>query len=168
MELAESGGEAAGGGELGGGEQEAGHDGSEGELAGTGGPPVEEARQAELLAEAQDGGDVAMGEGAADGDGILEAGEHHAALEEGTDAGHDMGREIRDIGEGLAANALAFAPGLADQDGGGTVAVWDFLDVDGHEICMETEGILKKICMAVNGVCTWKQISRSRSPQWDM
>ena len=132
-------GEAAGGGELGGGEQEASHDGSESELAGTGGQPVEEAGQAELLAEAEDGGDVAMGEGAADGDGLVEAAERHAALEQGTDAGHDRGRELGDIGEGPAANALAFAPGLADQDGGRTVAVGDVFNVNGHATYMETD-----------------------------
>jgi len=81
---------------------------------------------------------VAMGEGAADGDGLLEVPEHHAALEEGTDAGHDRGREFGDIGEGPAANALAFAPGLTDQDGGGTVAVGDVFDVNGHATYMET------------------------------
>ena len=59
-------------------------------------------------------------------------------------AGHDRGRELGDIGEGLAANALAFAPGLADQDGGGTVAVGDVFNVNGHATYMETERMLQK------------------------
>ncbi len=123
------GGEAAGGGELGGGVEQAG---GEGEVAGAGGGAGEDAGEAELEAETEYGGDMAVGEGAADGDGLVEAGEGDAALEEGADAVDGFGGEFGEVGDGLAADALAFAPGLAEEDGRGAVAVGDGLDVEGH------------------------------------
>ena len=93
---------------------------------------MQEAVQAELTCEAEDDGDMAVGEGALDGDGLLEGGEGDAALEEGAHAGDGLGRELGEVGDALAADALAIAPGLAEEDGGGAVAVGDGLDVEGH------------------------------------
>ena len=126
------GGEAAGGGELGGGVEDAGGDGGEGEVAGAGGGAVQDGGEAELVAEAEDGGDMAVGEGAADGDGLVEAGEGDAAFEESADAGDGFGGEPGEVGEGFLADALAFAPGLAEEDGGLVGAVGDDFDVERH------------------------------------
>ena len=75
---------------------------------------------------------MAVRQGAADGDGIIEAVEDDATLEDGADAGDSSWRELGGLGEGFAADALAFAPSLANEDGRRAVAVGDFLDVDGH------------------------------------
>ena len=119
--------------------EEAGEDGGEGEGAEAGGEAVQDAVQAELEAEAEHGGDVAVGEGAADGDGEVETGDGDAALEEDADAVNGFRRESGEVGDGPAADALALAPGLAEEDGGGAVAVGDGLDVEGHGIYMETQ-----------------------------
>ena len=95
---------------------------------------MQDAREAELLAQAEDGGDMAVGEGAANGDGLVEAGEGDAALEEGADAGDGLGGELGEVGDGLAADGLALAPGLAEEDGRGAVAVGDGLDVEGYGV----------------------------------
>ena len=122
------GGEAAGGGELGGGEQEASHDGSESELAGTGGQPVEEAGQAELLAEPRTAATWPWGR-----ERRMETASWR--LRNATPPLSRNGCRPRQgagawrYWRGPAANALAFAPGLADQNGGRTVAVGDVFDV---------------------------------------
>ena len=67
-----------------------------------------------------------------------EAGEGDAALEDGADGVDGVWRELGEIGDGLAADALALAPGLAEQDGRGAVAIGDGFDVEGHGRYMET------------------------------
>ncbi len=48
------------------------------------------------------------------------------------DAVDDLGGQFGEVGEGGAADALAVALGLAEEDGGGAVAVGDDVDVVGH------------------------------------
>jgi len=98
---------------------------------------MQQAGEVELEGEAEQSGDMAVGQGAASGDGLVGAREGDAALEDGVDG---VGRELGEIGDGLAADALALAPGLAEQDGRGAVAIGDGLDVEGH------------------GRITWKQL----------
>lgn len=104
---------------------------------------MKDAVQAELEAEAEDGGDMAVGERAADGDGLEEAGDGDAAAEEGADAVDGIGGELGEVGNGLATDALAFAPGLAEEDGGRAVAVGDGLDVEGHGVLHGNNNIHK-------------------------
>ena len=66
---------------------------------------------------------MAMGEGAANGDGLVEAGEGDAALERMAWMAGSLERlAMTDVG--------ALAPGLAEQDGRGAVAIGDGLDVE--------------------------------------
>ncbi len=125
-------GEASGGGELGVGAEDAGDDGGEGQIAHAAGGLVQHAFEAQRPAGAEDSGDVAMRQGAADGDGLLEAGEGNAAAEQSAEAGDDPGGQVGEVGDGFAANALAVAPSLAEEDGRGAVAVGDGFDVEGH------------------------------------
>ena len=128
------GAEAAGGGELGIGLEQAGADRGQGEAAGAGGVAMQQAGQLELAGEAEQGGNMAVGQGASDRDGLVEAGDSDAALQDGADAVDGLGRELGKVGDGLAADALALAPGLAEQDGRGAVAIGDGLDVEGHGV----------------------------------
>ena len=82
---------------------------------------------------------MAVRQGAADGNGLVEAGDSHTALQDGADAVDGLGRELGEVGDGLATDALALPPSLAEQDGWGAVAVGDGFDVEGHGDYMETK-----------------------------
>ena len=77
------------------------------------------ANRAKLAAEAEDGGDMAVRQGAADAEGLVERLGDAAAAQHGADAVDDLGRELGEVGEGGAADALARVPGLAEEDRGG-------------------------------------------------
>ena len=64
--------QAAGRGELGSGLQHTGEDGGEGKVAHPAAAAVENAFQSKLAAEAEEDGDMAMGQGAANGEGVVE------------------------------------------------------------------------------------------------
>ena len=125
-------GQAASGGELGAGLEHAGDYGGEGEVTPAAAGALQEALEAELTANAEDGGDMAMGQGAADAEGLLAGAIDLAAAEHGADAVDDLGGgQFGEVGEGGAADALAVALGLAEEDGG-AVAVGDDVAVVGH------------------------------------
>ena len=78
-ERAEAGGgglgrQVPGGGELGSGIQHAGDDGGEGEVAVAAAVAVQETPQTELSAQAEESGDMAVGQGAANGEGVVQGG----------------------------------------------------------------------------------------------
>ena len=60
-----------------------------------------------------------MGQGAAAAEGLLAGAIDLAATEHGADAVDDLGGQFGEVGEGGAADALAVALGLAEEDGGG-------------------------------------------------
>ena len=62
---------------------------------------------------------MAEGQGAAELEGLGRGGDDEAAAEHGADAVDDLGRELGEIGEVDAADALALTPGLAEGDGWG-------------------------------------------------
>ena len=126
--------QAPGGGELGGGLQHPGDDGGEGEVevAVAAAFPVQEAFQTELAAETEEGGDMTMGQSAANGEGLVQGTIDLAPLEQSADAVDDLRGEFGEVGEGGAADALALAFGVAEEDGGWAVAVGDDIDVVGH------------------------------------
>ena len=126
------GGEPPGGGQLGVGGEHARHDGGQGEVALAAGLAVQDALEAELAAAAQHGGDMAVGPGALHAQQLGGALDGEAALEDGAEAGDDLGRELGEVGEGFLADALALAPGLAEQDSGFVGLVGDGFDVEGH------------------------------------
>ena len=124
--------QAPGGGELGGGLEHPGDEGGEGKVAVAAAFAVQEAFETELAAKTEEGGDMTMGKGAADGEVIVEGAIDLAPLEQGADAVDDLRGELGEVGEGGAADALALAFGVAEEDGGWAVAVGDDIDVVGH------------------------------------
>ena len=107
------------GGELGAGLEHAGDYGGEGEVTPAAAGALQEALEAKLTADAEDGGDMAMGQGAAAAEGLLAGAIDLAVAEQGADAVDDLGGQFGEVGEGGAADALAVALGLAEEDGGG-------------------------------------------------
>lgn len=73
-----------------------------------------------------------MFEGALDLKGLGGITDGDAALEDGAEAFDDVGREFREVGDGLLSDLLAFAPGLAEADGGLAGLVGYGFDVEGH------------------------------------
>ena len=126
------GGQASGGGELGAGGEDAGGDEGHGALALGRGRGGEGAVEAQFPERAEDGGDMAVGVGAEDVDGVGGSGERGAALEQDLEAVDQGGRPLGEVGEGAFADLAALAEGLAQEDGGRRVAVGDGLDVHGH------------------------------------
>ena len=109
-----------------------GDEGGEGKVAVAAAFAVQEAFETELAAKTEEGGDMTMGKGAADGEGIVEGAIDLAPLEQGADAVDDLRGELGEVGEGGASDALALAFGVAEEDGGWAVAVGDDIDVVGH------------------------------------
>ena len=77
---------------------------------------------------------MAVREGSADRDGVVDEGEHGTALEDGAEAIDEMGRELREIGFGLVSDPFALAPGLSEEDLGSAAAVGDEVDPEGHGV----------------------------------
>ena len=84
-------GQAASGGELGAGLEHAGDYGGEGKVTPAAAGALQEALEAKLTADAEDGGDMAMGQGAAAAEGLLAGAIDLAAAEHGADAVDDLG-----------------------------------------------------------------------------
>ncbi len=99
--------------------EHAGDYGGEGEVTPAAAGALQEALEAKLTADAEDGGDMAMGQGAAAAEGLLAGAIDLAAAEHGADAVDDLGGQFGEVGEGGAADALAVALGLTEEDGGG-------------------------------------------------
>ena len=93
---------------------------------------MQDALEAELAAGAEDGGDVAVSLGAFDVQEVGEVLDGDTALEDDAEAFNDHGREAREVGDGALADAGAFAPSLAEQDGGFAGPVGDGFDMEGH------------------------------------
>ncbi len=93
---------------------------------------MQDALEGEPATGAEDGGDMAVSPGALDAQEIGGIADGAAALEDGPEAVDDVGRELGEVGEGLLADALAIASGLAEQDGGFAGLVGDGFDVEGH------------------------------------
>ena len=99
-------------------------DGTEAEQGTAAAGALQEALEAKLTADAEDGGDMAMGQGAAAAEGLLAGAIALAAAEHGVDAVDDLGGQFGEVGEDGAADALAVALGLAEEDGGGGCCGW--------------------------------------------
>ena len=120
--------QAAGGGELGSRAEDAGEDQSQGKITHSG-AATEQAIEADLACEGAHGGDVAVGLGAHDVEGIVEGGDGEAALEQDAQALDEVCGPLGEVGEGAFFDLAVLAVGLAEQDGGGRGAVGDGLDV---------------------------------------
>jgi hypothetical protein len=95
---------------------------------------AEQAVEAALAQRAQHGGDMAVRQGAADGEGlVLGSGRHdRATLEQGLEALDQLARPSGQVAQGALLDLAALAIGLAQQDGRGRGAVGDGLDVHGR------------------------------------
>ncbi len=125
--------QGAGGGQLGAGIQDAGQDdrGGEGPLAG--GAAVEEPLEAQASGGSEGGGDMAVGPGAQDGEGVAHGGERNAAFQKDAQSLDDVLGPRGQVGEGALFDFAVFAEGLAQQDGGRGVTVGYPFDVHGYD-----------------------------------
>ena len=118
---------AASGGELGGGLEDAGDDHGSDEVAQSAGDRVQEGIELEMAQAAQDGGDMAVREGAGDEEGIgqgrAEGGQR--ARQSQAEGFNLMRGEMGEVGESARLDLAAKAEGLAQQDGGRGRAVRD-------------------------------------------
>ena len=126
-------GQAPGRGQLRGGLQDPGCDHGQHLVASRRGPGIDELLQAELLACPQHRGDVTVGQGADDVEGVLEAGHRGASLEQDAQSLDESGRPAGEVGEGALLDLAALAIGLAEQDGGRGGAIGHGFDVHGYE-----------------------------------
>ncbi len=123
--------QGAGGGQLRLRVDDAGGEQGHGQVAGAAGAAGEQGGQGELLQRAHDGGDMAVGQAAQAGEGLVGRDEALAAQDpaQRLDGG---GGQLGEVGEGAFFDAAAVAVGLAEEDGWGRVAVGHALYVHGY------------------------------------
>ena len=73
-----------------------------------------------------------MGQGPADREALAGIVEDDPALEHGAEPVDDGGIEVREVGDGLVADAPSLSPCPSEKDGPGSVLVRDHVDSDGH------------------------------------
>ena len=100
---------------------------------------TEQAVEADGAGQAVDGGDMAVGLGADDIEGVMEGVEGKAALEEDAQAIDDVRGQLGEVGEGTFLDFAVLAVGLAEEYSGSGVAVGDALDVHGYPTKEDTE-----------------------------
>src|SRR5215210_7661209 len=121
--------ERPGGGEFGDGVEDAADQQGEDEVAAAVAVRAEDAVKADLARRAEGGGDVAVGQAAGDGDGVVLGGDDGAALEHTTQA-FDVSRgPVGEVAEGAFADLALVAVALAQEDGGRRVPVRDGFDI---------------------------------------
>ena len=79
---------------------------------------------------------MAVRQGASDPEERIHAWVDDGALEQSAQCINELRGHAGEIGEGFAADSLAFTPGLSEQDGGFVGLVGDDIDVTGHEIVL--------------------------------
>ncbi len=79
-----------------------------------------------------DGGDMPVGSGAQDLEGVVHRLQGDAALEQDAQPPDDLVGPLREVGEGALADLAVLAEGLAQQDGGRGVPVEHAFNVHGH------------------------------------
>jgi hypothetical protein len=90
---------------------------------------AEDAVEADLAHRAEGGGDVAVGQAAGDGEGVLLGGNDGAPLEHAAQA-FDVSRgPVGEVAEGAFADLALVAVALAQEDGGRRVPVRDGFDI---------------------------------------
>ena len=124
--------EGPGAGQLGPGLDRPGDDGGQGQVAHAPWAAVQDAAHAQLPADAENGGGVAVRPGPPDGDGVLETRENDAALEHGVDGVDEEPGQPGEVGDGAPSDSLSLPPGFADQDGGRGGAVGNDVDPERH------------------------------------
>ena len=126
------GGEMPCGGQLRARVEQTGQDGADGQIPLAPGVAMQQTHQPQSAQRAQPGCHVAVGQGSADGEGVFDALQRDAALEQGADPVDERFGHAGEVGAGLLADAFAFAPGLTDEEGGTAAAVGNGFEVIGH------------------------------------
>ena len=80
----------------------------------------------------EDGGDVAVGVAAQDGEQFVGGAESDTAFEEDAQTIDDVSGALGEVGDGAFHDLAVPAEGLTEEDGRGRVAVGDGVDVHGH------------------------------------
>ena len=120
-----------GGGELGGGFEDPADDQGEDEIAAAIAVGAEDAVEADLAGGAERGGDMAVRQGAGDGEGVALGGDDGAAFEHAAQPFDVGGGPVGQVAEGALPDLAALAIALAQQDRGGRVPVGDGFDIHG-------------------------------------
>ena len=94
--------------------------------------PGDGAVQAQLAQRAEHGGDMAVGFGTHDVEGVVEARHRGAALEQHAQALDERRGPFGEVGQGAFPELAGVAEGLAQEHGGGRIAVGDAFDVHGY------------------------------------
>ncbi len=129
------GAELSGTGQLGGRREDAQDDGRQGQIPLSRGAAVEQARQTEPAADAENRGNMAVRQGASDREEGIDARVDDGTLEQGAQGVDELRRHSGEIGQGFSTDPLAFPPSLSEQDGGLVGLVGDDIDVIGHGQC---------------------------------
>jgi hypothetical protein len=113
------------GGEFGGWFQNGRHDHGHGQIEFVAGMLVEEAVELQIVACAEDGGNVAMRTGADDVKGKgKRSTDGSSAFEDGAESLDLSGGPMREVGEGAVVDLAVAAEGLAEEDSGRGAAIW--------------------------------------------
>ncbi len=120
-------------GELGGGLDHAGHQHGQQQRLQLLGRRAEPLRGATAARAAKHGSHVPMRQAAFDGEQLCGAGHGHAPTQQHLQALDDLGGQAREVGQGALANLAVLAPGLAQEDRRGRVAIGHRLDIHGHD-----------------------------------
>ena len=123
-------------------------------------PAVQELHEAEVAGGSQHGGDMAVGPGAEDGEGVAEGGQRDAALEQDAESLDQIAGPFGEVGEGAFLDLAVFAEGLAEQDGGRGVPVGHAFDIHGYDSNVYTES-----CQVDTLFLTWVHKTTHRSRQ---
>src|SRR5580692_9713315 len=91
---------------------------------------MEDVLQPQTAKRAQRSRNMAMRQGASDGEGLLE-GNQRLALEQQSQAGHLLLGPVGKVGQGDLADLAAFANGLTQQNRGRGASVRDYVDIHG-------------------------------------
>ena len=125
-------GQAPGGGQFRAGVQDPGDDHRQHASALGRVRPGDRPIQSQLAQRPEHGRDMAVGFGTHDVEGVVEAGHGGAALEQHAQALDERRGPFGEVGEGAFLDFAGGAEGLAQEHGGGRVAVGDAFDVHGY------------------------------------
>jgi hypothetical protein len=126
--------EHAGGRELGGRRDQPSDDHGDDQITAAVADRTQHAIKSDGAQRAEHGRDMAVGQRAANDDGLLIGRRDLAALEQCAQSFDQFARPVGEVGDGALLDRSAIPKGLAQQDGGRRIAVGDRLDVHGNRI----------------------------------
>ena len=129
------------------------------------GPRVDPPVQSQLLQGSRHGGDMAMGKGADEVEGIVEAPHCRPTLEQGAPSLDQRGRPPGEVGERALLDLPGFAIGLAEQEGRRGGAVGDRFDLQGYRMWTLAASMSSSICKITWVHCDTQKIRQSMQHQ---